>query len=353
MFSLTARAEEAFLGALLSGVVNPDKPRLTVADFSRTERGDLYRRILAARAAPSTGEEPTGGALVTAVANEPGEPRFTPSDLSRYQAACPNPDHAADYGRIVATEAFRRDVMRRAVEFSAALRGDPDGPAAEQIRRRRDGLYRQVRRDDLTTETFAPRRSFTYAALPPRPGPLALSPDPRVRREEQLLAGLLHDPGQTRAVASLLPAESFTDTRRQEIYRAILARAAAGDAVDEVLIAWQMEQQRDPAAFRIGDLPDRLKGHEVDLAYLRGLADTRDMGAPAWDLAVELSVEDFRALVLEARRPAGQEPAGTRRQLSVTPAVRGEPASPSRPVLDPGLSRPPDSAPAHGVRPQP
>lgn len=268
MSSLTIRAERALIGALLDDThADLDLSYLRAEDFGHRAYRRIYQTIRDLRAS-----EPDlhGDLLVAAVAARAESPGIDAYFLRELRDTCPNAEHVAAYAAMVQAAAFRRELAEHQ-------------PANELLAA---ALQRQA-------TIFAP---LTADDTEPANGAsLATAAGQRETQEDQILADLLRHPEQAHDLATFLPSETFTSPQRKELYETIVMLAEAGDAIDEIIVAW--EHTRLHAYQRLigaDDRPPAPEPTEPDDVYLARLATTPITVPSAIEAARNLLAEDIR-----------------------------------------------------------
>jgi hypothetical protein len=275
MTSLTHRAEQALLGALLT---SPDRPGglpgVKLEDFTPGLHQHLFSIL-------QHGATQRAAWLAAEVAGA--------EYLAELRRSCPDPAHAPAYARLVMEAALRRQLAQHALrlEYEAAnlnyqaqrlADGARPGDAADEL------VRRDLLADDGDTSHEAVQRLFGHelqvafalrahaTAFDPgrnSPGPVpppdltidqpiraavtspaiaawqaadVVRPDQRdthTQREELVLASIIQRHEQTRNLPRWLPAQAFTSTARQELFTAITSLRARGEPVDELTADWE------------------------------------------------------------------------------------------------------------------
>ncbi|GLY33404.1 DnaB-like helicase N-terminal domain-containing protein [Kineosporia sp. NBRC 101731] len=429
MSSVTLRAEQALLGALLTQQQNEHTAAMRLLqsqDFGQR----LHRQVFTAIHDLHTAEpDLSGPRLIEAVAARTG---INPQPIQALADSAPDPAHASAYAQMIQVAAFRREVAdisqalaqsmatrppttadidpsitatgayRTMERTTAALPGDSaqSTASAEDLHQARllAALQRQVEvystlanTPDTTltaTGTTGPETTPSDPAAPREIAPATqqeqFTPDigadgsgrsvqERAQLEDLLLADLLRNPDQSDALATFVADSTFTNGQRREIYQTILTTAHAGQPIDDVIIAWQVELLRagnklsnSQSTHAAPPEPPAIPGYtpgtgpEPDLVYLTRLAAT-DSPRTAIEIGRSLVTDDMTALLREnVTRMAHQatpqaQPGARQRNLQRGPQRTAAPQPVTRPVpapLNPSLT-PPDPAPTNSPRPTP
>jgi hypothetical protein len=315
------------------------------------------------------------------------DPGITTADLAAWRREAPAFAETAHYAELVRAGAIYRDMAAAAERTTAQLTDSqtPDGQIIDVELRHDPDLVAHQR---LLADTLT-RHAAAFAALASRPPdapetgyPAPASIDapaqsPRAGLEDQVLAGLLADPGQIDVLRDFLTDNAFTSTRRRHIYRTMISMSYDGEPIEDLTVAWRVELETARAGLygidvnTPGSTPDETPypvtepdtSNETTSVYLSRLAVTvltmesvvhagRDLLAahlhdtlpdPA-TLATAITTTRARATA-DARQPQAATP------RSAATTVRPEQSRLARPS---GYvtARPPGPLPAPGV-PQP
>jgi hypothetical protein len=238
MPDLTTRAEEAFLGAIISdprqladlqalrdGMLFPPLDASELTDPARRAVWSAIARL--SEIAPGArGPEMTDLILATS-----DDPLVTRDYLTQLALSTPTPSAAAVYARMI-TEA---DLFRAIAEDGMpAGEGAADDPSVREITRYAANLTaaRSAAADDLTTPGPAPQED-------------------RAIQEERYLAGLIGQQELTDWIH--LDPDIFTAPGLREIYQAAVQVDRAGEPADPLTLAWtaaRIVAQNDSSAGR-------------------------------------------------------------------------------------------------------
>lgn len=240
MKTLTLRAEEALLGAMLT---DPELVRavgryLNWPDFT----DERHRAAYAAMVSALREEGPPGLPWRRRVeASAPGLPSWY---FGRLAAACPEPAHGLSYGRLVLQASIRRSLSRAgwsigddgsALEREAARLADE--AASMPIRRLAYHAACVGRELRALARVFNPDTARSLAGPPP-------AARGRARQEERILAALLQGHRDTGRILRL-PADGFTDPERRDIFRAVRRLHASAQPVDALTVDWETARGQD------------------------------------------------------------------------------------------------------------
>lgn len=329
MANLTDRAETALLGALITEPGRfADVPGLRAADFA-TRR---HQAIFTAITAITTGRPGTPAeALPALIAATAGAPEINAQDLAGLSAGSPEPELAAVYGCMVQEAALRRQLLAHA-ERLAGTTGPERGtdPAMDYLTALASALERSTRNLQNAAEQET--------------GPIPPREDPRVLREELLLAALIQDRELAADAPAWLNPELFTSPDRREIYQAAIAVTQTGEPATELTIAWELARQAattDTLNGRTAQARDR--GDRTAASLLADLAARPVEVAVATrigrDLLAEQTLAEIRRENTTLKHAAATKPA----RLRTDPAAARETA-PEHPLTrdgEPALPRPP------------
>lgn len=403
MSSVTSRAEQALLGAMLAGQhLEAAELRTVLAQLRAEDFGQrVHQRLYTAITELSAGEpgEPgqhglRGDRLIDAVANRLQAIGADAGRLRDLRRAAPSPQHAAAYARLIQASGFRRQITAHAERIATAAdagTGLTHQPASringsanhttksgsatvDHQARLAAALARQAQVYTALTETTSAEWPGSEGAEPRRDeGSRAPAGEPRPTRgamEDELLADLLRNPEQVLTLARFLPSDTFTSAQRREVYEVILTTAAAGDPIDEVIIAWQLALQRaltrlradptpsgDAAAAPEGQAASDPTPGEPDAVYLTRLANNITVTATAIETGHRLLADDLGTHLAAARTRADaratQPAAASDQARHVQPGhapqhLQVEPDAPAMPQ-----HQPPPAPPHPSPRPRP
>ncbi|GGJ75245.1 hypothetical protein GCM10010123_01550 [Pilimelia anulata] len=334
MTSLNTRAEQALLGALLAEPVpaGPEFGHLRPGDFGNSLHAAVYTAITDTRTAYP---HASGSTLTELVAERVNANGVAPDWLDGLRDTCPEPQHAAAYARMVIDAGLRRDIQQHAQRITTNAAHSRDEAGAAHLNRLAAALARQAQINAALIEADLDEPTPRQAALP-EPTLAVEQADPaRIMAEEELLADLLQHPDQARQLGRFLHSDTFTSPQRQQVYETIISIGFDGDPIDELTVAWHLEQTRThERSQHLTDLPTAIWAYgaapETDQALLARLRRTQP-ARTAIELGRDLLTEDMRQRL--AGRLATLEPQRT--------ATTG---------IDPQL-KPPQPAP--GTQPSP
>jgi DnaB helicase-like protein len=376
MSSVTHRAEQALLGALLTdphpalGDLRTAVDQLRTDDFGQRMHQHLFTAIT-----DLSGTRPDlhGDDFIEAVATRVALPGAEPERLRALAQDAPNPAHATAYARMIQTSAFRREVAGHAerIALAAAATATRAGSSSPAIRQQQEhqallaaALTRQAQvYATFTTaaDTINPGTETSSAITPSAraedlPASSGEPAEPSVNRrradlEDQVLADLLHNPDQVEILARFLPEDTFSTDQRREIYQTMLMAAVDGGPIDEVIIAWTLEDNRagrrlypspDPTTAQppVLDTDPAERPGEPDIVYLTRLAGTVTINSTAVLTGRQLLADDLRTQLTHSHVHA---------DARATTTLTGSSATGPQPLpaaLDPGLRPPAPPTPA-------
>ncbi|MFE3874882.1 DnaB-like helicase N-terminal domain-containing protein [Kitasatospora sp. NPDC059146] len=240
------KGEQALLGAVLLDPAQLDTLAwLTPADFYRP----AHRALFAAMRTLSNGQrpvrEPDGTVPLSWVTDTVAEASREVRGLNASYpftliAACPRPQNAPVYGRMVLEGSIHRTVLEHAVRLEHVARIDAEQHQVEGVLHHADALTSVL--GDLA------RRWGTEPRPVPPPGPVAstaASPvGPRETEDEQfLLAVLVNQPEAMAEVYDWLRPGDFVDAGHGQIYRCLGSLHHRGEPIDEVTALWEIQRR--------------------------------------------------------------------------------------------------------------
>ncbi|MEU2868704.1 DnaB-like helicase N-terminal domain-containing protein [Streptomyces olivoreticuli] len=243
-------AEQALLGALLL------RPRHLVATVSWLEAEHFYlphhaalysaMRRLADGGHPAAGDKHSSDQgldwlrRTTALATQQA-PGLTPSHAHTLVNICPQPDHAAAYGRMVLASHTRRSIAEHAQRLADTTRSTRD-PAlqAEAVNAQADALVSAL--DELAQYWHAHPGATNRGGSPP---PLRKLPPNNQRHadEQAFLSAVTTRPHELRDIRAYLTPEDFADPLHRQLYRCLTALHHRGDPIDPVTVVWEAQHR--------------------------------------------------------------------------------------------------------------
>lgn len=259
-----AHAEQAVLGAIfldpdqlgrLSGWLRPEH-------FDRPVHAALYQAMLNLQAqehpaAADIGKSPVPVSWITDTVQEAS--RHMRGLTSVYPhllvSACPRPQHAPVYGRMVLEGAIHRRVIQHTKRLHQVALADLDTGTADETLHHAQLLSNVLAKMARTWGTEA------RPLMPPDVHAPATEPPPRapeqvVADEEFLLGCLASHPEQLLDLVLWLHPADFADRGHQHIYRALSALHHRGEPIDQLTVLWEVQHR---GALSDGTLdPDRV-----------------------------------------------------------------------------------------------
>ncbi|MFD5537667.1 DnaB-like helicase N-terminal domain-containing protein [Streptomyces sp. NPDC127079] len=245
------QAEQAVLGSVFLDPSQLDhlSPWLRPEHFHRPAHAALYAAMLRLHAdghPATTGKsgDPIPLSWVTDTVQEAGTRTrgLTASYAHSLISACPRPDHAPVYGRMVLEGAIHRSVTQHAIRLHQAARADAV----------RGGVEETVRHARVLADVLADlaHRWGTEPRPVPSPEPVtspAQQPqvvDEQVLADEEFLLGCISArPEQLLEVVGWLHPGDFVDSGHQQIYRALGALHHRGEPIDQLTVLWETQRR--------------------------------------------------------------------------------------------------------------
>jgi len=243
-------AEQAVLGAVL---LDPGQlPRLAdwlaPVHFSRPVHAALYAAMLRLRAdrhpatSRSPGEVPLSWVTDTVAEASRHVRGLTAAYPHTLVAACPRPDHAPAYGRMVLEGAIHRSVAEHAVRLHQAARADAIRGEVEESLHRAQVLTEVLadlgRRWGVQPRAVAPRGPAPAASQPFPP------PDEHLLADERhLLGALVEHPARLDQVIAWLRPEDFAVPAHGRLYQCVAALHHRGEPVDRLTVLWEAQHR--------------------------------------------------------------------------------------------------------------
>jgi len=298
---LALRAEQTLVGALLQeprlleeiGYLRPDS--LTHPTYQA-----LYAELAQAQASY---QHATPEQLPELVADRLKLPGVDAPYLRSLTENCPEPGDISVYARMI-QEAFVRAELASHVDRIAARAGTIRGvdPQLDQLDRLAQALARQgavLETAELQDPAPPVYSASAVAAEYETPA------DERARQEDLILADLLQNREQVVEIEVWLSPENFTAGPRREVYEAILAVAEAGEPVNELTVAWELDRQGATEAAHYVEESEVAEGPVTAAGpdYLATLVSTAVVVGVSVEIGTVLFTEDLRVeLAVEAGR---------------------------------------------------
>ncbi|SDP40843.1 DnaB-like helicase N-terminal domain-containing protein [Actinacidiphila guanduensis] len=157
-------------------------------------------------------------------------------------SACPRPEHAPVYGRMVLEGAIHRTVTEHAVRLHQIARADAVRGEADNTLHHADVLAAVL--EDLA-------RRWGTGPRPASPAPTLLvpaSPAPAeagtvADNEQLLLAALTERPTGMEEVVGWLRPQDFADRAHGELYRCLGALHHRGEPIDQITLLWEAQRR--------------------------------------------------------------------------------------------------------------
>ncbi|MFF4529479.1 DnaB-like helicase N-terminal domain-containing protein [Streptomyces sp. NPDC001407] len=246
----TVLAEQALLGALLL------RPRHLGSTVNWLEAGHFYlphhaalhtaMRQLANDGHPALADKCSSDQgldwlkRTTALATEQA-PGLTPSHAHTLVNFCPQPDHAAAYGRMVLAGHTRRTIAEHAQRLADTTRSAKDPELqAEAVNAQADALTSAL--DDLSRHWRAHPGATPRGGSPPSLRELPPN-DQRHADEQAFLSAVTTRPHELRDIRGYLTPEDFADPLHQQLYRCLTALHHRGEPIDPITVVWEAQHR--------------------------------------------------------------------------------------------------------------
>ncbi|GGU68464.1 MULTISPECIES: DnaB-like helicase N-terminal domain-containing protein [Streptomyces] len=244
-------AEQAVLGSvfLAPGQLDHLSPWLRPEHFSRPAHAAIYAAMLRLRAdghpaskAQGAGPVPMSWMTDTVAKASKHTRGLTASYAHSLVAACPRPEHAAVYGRMVLEGAIHRSVAQHASRLHQAARADAIRGGAEETEHHVQVLS-DVLADLARRWGGEPRPVAPPASVPPPPAPPQPVGEQLLADEEFLLGCLSARPQKLDEVVGWLHPIDFADAGHQQIYRSLGALHHRGEPIDQLTVLWETQRR--------------------------------------------------------------------------------------------------------------
>lgn len=166
---------------------------------------------------------------------------MTPVYAHTLVSACPRPEHAPVYGRMVLEGAIHRTVTEHAVRLHQIARADVVRGEVDNTLHHADVLAAVL--DDLA-------RRWGTEPRPVTPAPPILSANPLSTRaqavsdnEQLLLAALTERPSGMDEVVGWLRPQDFANPAHGQLYRCLGALHHRGEPIDQVTLLWEAQRR--------------------------------------------------------------------------------------------------------------
>jgi replicative DNA helicase len=259
--TLTQRAEQALLGALLSRPWQMVVLEETILreEFADSRLGRVYSAMVGKWGSIEPDAISGNMAAIAASAKTPQ------GYLEALKTACPVPVHGAAYAGLVTQAAARREIRAAADDLAGRAAAAGYGTAAGHSLMIAGAMKRNSARFDPDTMTAALTRSA------------ATRGDRQETAEESVLAAILTQHRETRHILETLRPEAFTDPARREMYEAIRTLAASSREIDPLTVDWEISCGRE----RNGQSAGRTPAESTGPSYAAKLAGIPVPGHPA------------------------------------------------------------------------
>lgn len=334
MSSLTIRAEQALIGAMLAGgKLPPEFEQLQPESFGHRSLRQIYTTILDLR------DYHQGDELTRQVAAQVYQPGVDAEWLQQLRDSCPSTAHIASYARMVQVNGFRRTMVEHSERITTtSATGRPGVQARASVTGMALALQRQAeayRAFTLIDEQEAlklwqaPAHEYQQKNTP--------RDDDRSDKEDALLADLLAHPEQALKVSRYVQPDTFTSEQRREIFITLASLATEGESIDEIIVLWEAEKLRAEAdLYGPEGSGNAYRGEEIstesNAAYLDHLAAMSVTAGTAIIVGHELVTADVKASLARSAAEAAERQAANQ-SLQNPPQIR-------QVEFDPGLIPP-------------
>ncbi|WP_030413275.1 DnaB-like helicase N-terminal domain-containing protein [Streptomyces sp. NRRL S-1448] len=245
------QAEQAVLGAvfLAPGQLDRLSPWLRPEHFSRPAHAAIYAAMLKLRSndhpaskTEDTGPVPMSWMTETVTQASKHTRSLTASYAHSLVAACPRPEHAPVYGRMVLEGTIHRAVAQHATRLHQAARADAIRGGAEETVHHAHVLS-DVLADLARRWGGEPRPVAPPASVPPPPAHPQLVDEQLLADEEFLLGCLSARPQKLDEVVGWLRPGDFADAGHQQIYRSLGALHHRGEPIDQLTVLWETQRR--------------------------------------------------------------------------------------------------------------
>ncbi|MDX2525227.1 DnaB-like helicase N-terminal domain-containing protein [Streptomyces europaeiscabiei] len=158
-------------------------------------------------------------------------------------SACPRPEHAPVYGRMVLEGAIHRTVTEHAIRLHQAARADALQGQVEGALHHADVLAGVL--GDLARR-WGSEPSPVAPATPPSTAPVAPPPvraDQVTEDEQFLLAVMVERPKAMDEVVGWLRPGDFADPTHGQLYRSLGALHHRGEPIDRITLLWEAQRR--------------------------------------------------------------------------------------------------------------
>ncbi|MEV6209564.1 DnaB-like helicase N-terminal domain-containing protein [Kitasatospora sp. NPDC051914] len=303
------KGEQAVLGAVLLAPGQLDSLRwLEPTDFYRPAHQALFAAMRKLRAdgllTPGTQNDVPLSWVTDTVAEAGRHARgLTASYAHALIAACPRPQNAPVYGRMVLEGSIHRTVAEYAARLEEVARIDARAREIDGVLKHSevlaDALTGLARRWGTESRPVAPTEP-----VQPQPATVPVVADDRLEDEQFLLALLVERPVAIEEVVGWLRPADFGDPGHGHLYRCLGALHHRGEPIDRVTVLWEIQRR--------GLLADGLL-REDQLGAILGVGGA---GSAEWlgDQVIRASLtrtaaeaaRTIRALASDARLAPGQ-----------------------------------------------
>lgn len=239
MDSLTFRAEQALLGAMLA---EPQQVStldyLESDDFASRRNAIVFSAVWDASLGWEQGDRRWERTIAMAI-----WPDVPPTYLDELHAACPDCLNAPAYGDLVLEASVRRKLVGHAdrldrdiddLSYHAWRQAQADTPEALSTASHAQHMGEVAKAIRGHAAAFDPD-SVTSVT-----GPSRVAASGPAQEEERFLAALIADDFEALRVLHTVPEEVFTDPLRRSVFRVIAAMHASDQAIDALTVDWEL-----------------------------------------------------------------------------------------------------------------
>ncbi|MFJ7275429.1 DnaB-like helicase N-terminal domain-containing protein [Kitasatospora sp. NPDC098663] len=240
------KGEQALLGAVLLDPAQLDTLAwLTPSDFYRPAHRALFTAMRTLGTERRPVREADGTVPLSWVTDTLAEAGREVRGLSTSYAhtliaACPRPQNAPVYGRMVLEGSIHRTVLEHAVRLEHVARIDAEAQEVEGVLHHADVLTGVL--GDLAGRWGAEPRPIPPPSSGPTAPPSPVGPE-EAEDERFLLAVIVSQPAAMAEVYDWLRPGDFADAGHGQVYRCLGALHHRGEPIDEVTALWEVQRR--------------------------------------------------------------------------------------------------------------
>lgn len=320
MATLTMRAEQALLGAMLAdpGLIAAVRQYLEPGNFTSGTNLKVFTACLQAHERGGPFSPDSWRETAEALAGDAGVPRWYPETLAE---VCPEISHGRAYGALVMQAAARRELAATAADFTRAG-GAMQGNARRLAQADGTGgrrLGELARHATVVADAMCVHALVFDPDITQIPAGPPAAPRGRSREEELVLAALLHEPPESGQILALPLDAVLTSQHRTAMLAAIRHLDVNARDIDALTVDW-----------------------ETALQASRELPQPRDGTPPA------STAPTYAERLAEIRTDDGTDILATATALAGKPGDRCRPAAPhAEPNRLHLVQQPPPASPQH------